>query len=148
MDDVIELENVVSDDGIRTIHLLSNLELTVEALKKYDLPGDAKIESKKEAGAYHLRASWLMQGLLKIDGEGWPAARLCVVWNFGLCTSVSKAIGKAAERYLELFGDVPDYAFVRALPKGIENGVEVGDVILFEAEWMMRRCVAVYSPGV
>lgn len=38
---------------------------------------------------------------------------------------------------------VKDNAFVRKLPGGVVNGVEVANVQLFEAEWMLRGCVAV-----
>ena len=147
MDELIELENSVSADGMRVLHLISNLEISLDDLKSYDLPVDANVDIKKEAGAYHVRASYPIHGLLRMESDGWPAAKHLVVWNYGLCESISMAIQKAADRYLELFGNVPHYAFIRTLPRGIENGKEVGDVILLEAEWMIGKCVAVYSPG-
>jgi hypothetical protein len=147
MDELIELENTVSADGMRVLHLISNLEISLDDLKSYDLPADANVEIKKEVGAFHVRASYPIHGLLRMESDGWPAAKHLVVWHFSLCESISKAIHKAAERYLELFGDVPQYAFIRRLPRGIDNGTQVGDVVLLEAEWMISKCVAVYSPG-
>ena len=147
MDELIELENSVSADGMRVLHLISNLEISLDDLKSYDLPADANVEIKKEVGAFHVRASYPIHGLLRMESDGWSTAKNLVVSNYGLCESISMAIQKAADRYLELFGSVPHYAFIRRLPQGIENGKEVGDVILLEAEWMVRKCVAVYSPG-
>jgi len=37
----------------------------------------------------------------------------------------------------------PEHAFVKVLPKGVESGVEVNGIHLFQAEWMMRDAVAV-----
>ena len=62
MDDLIELENTVSADGMRVLHLISNLEISLEDLKSYDLPADANVEIKKEVGAFHVRASYPIQG--------------------------------------------------------------------------------------
>jgi len=56
---------------------------------------------------------------------------------------VAAAACDAAGCYENIFGQRPEYAFMRTLPKGKEPGVEVGDLILFDADWMARRCVAV-----
>ncbi len=147
MDEMIELENTVSVDGMRVLHLISNLDISLDDLKSYDLPADANVEIKKEVGAFHVRASYPIHGLLRMESDGWPTAKNLVVWNYGLCESILMAIQKAADRYLELFGNVPHYAFIRRLPRGVEDGTQVGDVALLEAEWMIGKCVAVYSPG-
>lgn len=143
MDEIIELENIVSDDGMRKLHLMSNLELTVDALRKYNMPVNAKIEIKKEAGISHLNASWPISGPLVINGEGWPMPKVYVVWNLALCESVKMAMYEAMKEYEDIFSEMPQYAFVRKLPRGVENGVEVGNLMLFEADWMVRKCVAV-----
>ena len=50
---------------------------------------------------------------------------------------------EAANKYEDVFGERSQYAFVHKMPRGVENGAEVGDLMLFEAEWMVRKCVAV-----
>jgi hypothetical protein len=143
MEKIIELENIVSDDGMSAVHLVSNFDLTVDVLKKYNAPVDAKVEIKKEAGAYHLRATWAMRGALKIAAEGWPVPKIFVMWNLTGCKSVSMAIREAAAHYKNIYGVLPEYAFIRKLPGIVESGVEVDNLMLFEAEWMVRKCVAV-----
>jgi len=144
-DEVIELENVVSDVGISTVHLMSNFELTVDAIKKYHAPVDAKVEITKEIGVYHLRAEWMLRGPIQINAEGWPVPKIFVVWNLTGCESVTAAIYDAAKHYEDLYGERPDYAYMRQVPRSVDAscGVEVSDLILFEADWMVRKCVAV-----
>lgn len=143
MDEIIELENIVSDDGMCVLHLMSNLELSAEALTKYNAPANAKIEIKKEAGAHHLRATWAMRGATRVVAEGWPVPKLFVLWNLAGCQSVTDAVCDAAKYYQGVYGVLPEYAFMRKLPGRVMNGVEIGDLMLFEAEWMVRKCVAV-----
>jgi hypothetical protein len=38
---------------------------------------------------------------------------------------------------------MPGFAFVSKMPRGVENGVEVDGVMLFEAEWMPPKMVMV-----
>lgn len=143
MNDVIELENFLDDDGFRIVHLMSNMALDSDALKAYDAPADAMFEAKKEAGVYHLRAKWLICGPLVINAEGWPVPKRFVVWHLSLADSVKIALYEANKKYEDVFLERAEYAFIRKLPRGIENGIEVGNLTLFEAEWMVRKCVAV-----
>ena len=143
MNEIIELENNVSNDGMYVLHLMSNDELTADVLKKYDAPVNAKFAIEKQSGVYHLSATWPMRGALKVNAEGWPVPKMFVVWNLSGCDSVKAAMYEAAKQYQDIFGERPQYAFVRKLPRGVENGAEVGDLMLFEADWMVRKCVAV-----
>jgi hypothetical protein len=143
MNEMIELENVVSDEGISSVHLMSNFELTVDAIKKYHAPVDAKIEITNEMGVHHLRASWNLRGPIQINAEGWSVPRIFVIWSLMGYESVKAAIHDAAKYYEELYGMRPDYAYMRQLPRGVENCTEIGDLILYEVDWMVRKCVAV-----
>lgn len=143
MDDVIELENIVTDDGFRIVRLMSNMVLDANALNKYDAPDNTKIIVKKEGGVHKLWATWPICGPMYINGEGWPMPKKFVVWHLSLADSVKIALYEANKKYEDIFSERAEYAFVRTLPRGIENGVEVGNLMLFEAEWMMRKCVAV-----
>ncbi len=143
MENVIVLEDIVSGDGTRIIHLMSNFELTLDDLKIYVAPIDAHVEIKKEIGVYHLRASWPMRGPLEVCCAGWPVPMIFVVWNLAGCESVTTAIRSAAQHYQDIFGERPGYAYMRTMPKGREPGVEVDDLMLFDAEWMVSKCVAV-----
>lgn len=143
MNEIVEVENIVTDDGMCVVRLKSGFELTVDALKNYNAPVDAKIEISKEADVHHVRATWAMRGALKIDAEGWPVPKIFVMWNLTGCKSISMAIRDAAAHYENIYGVRPEYAFIRKLPGIVDNGVEVDNLMLFEAEWMARKCVAV-----
>lgn len=143
MNEIVEVENIVTDDGMCVVRLKSRFELTGDALKNYNAPVDAKIEISKEADAYHLRATWAMRGALKIAAECWPVPKIFVMWNLTGYKSVQAAMGDAAKHYQDIFGKRPEYAFMHNLPRGVEHGMEVGDLMLFKAEWMVRKCVAV-----
>ena len=84
-----------------------------------------------------------VKGPVEVLCEGWPVAKTFVMRGFAGVSSVTEALRDAARVYKEVYGSVPEYAFVRTLPRGVENGVEVDGVMLFEAEWMAPRCVAV-----
>jgi hypothetical protein len=82
-------------------------------------------------------------GPIDVHCEGWPKPKRFVIWNIAIVGSVKAALDEAAKRYEEIFGVRPQYAFIRKLPRGIESGVEVGNLLLFEAEWMVGKCIVV-----
>jgi hypothetical protein len=82
-------------------------------------------------------------GPADIKCEGWPKAKRFVLWNLTTVDSVTMALFEAARRYEEVFGVRAEFAFIRKLPRGVDNGAQVGDLMLFEAEWMAAKCVAV-----
>lgn len=65
--------------------------------------------------------------------------------------SVRAALQEAAREFERLFGGRPQFGFMRKMPKSaisdplLEGSgvVDVGDLMLLEAEWMVERCVAV-----
>lgn len=143
-DELIVLENIVDGDGMCQLHLMSNGELDVDAAKTYNAPVDAVVAITHEAGACHLRATWPVRGLMKIYSEEWPGLKIFVMWNLDGCASMSEAIRKAAKAFQDIYGRRPIHAYARQLPRGIEDGAEVGDdLMLFEADWIPRKCVAV-----
>jgi hypothetical protein len=148
MDDVIELENGINVDGFRVLRLMANVEIDEATLRKYGVPVGTPVETKREAGAFYLTATWAVCGVVEIRCEGWVEAKRFVMWHFSLCGSVRQTIYQAGKCYEELFGEQPRYAFIHKLPKdsgnGVVNGFEVGNLMLFEAEWMtINKCVAV-----
>lgn len=143
MKQITEMENIVNEDGMCVVHLMSNSELTMDSLKKYNAAPDAKVDITQEDGVHHLRATWLIRGAMKVVAEGWPRPKIFVLWSLTGCASVRTALREAAKHYQDIFGKRPEYAFTQKLPGDVENGVEVDDLMLFEAKWMSRKCVAV-----
>lgn len=137
MEEVIVVEDVVSKDCVRRLHLMSNAPIEMS------LPAEATVEQTQEAGVYHLRAEWPFQGALSIEAEGWPKAKRMVAWSFEGCINVTEALMHASVFYEQAFGCKPQYGFLRRLPNGVENGRETGPLLVFEAEWMLEKCAAV-----
>lgn len=142
MDEVI----TIKDDfdmatAKRHVHLMSNSAIT------YPLPSGSVVQATVEAGVHHLRAEIPMRGPVDIQCEGWAMPKRFVLWTWNEGERMSEIIIKAAEEYLRLFGDLPGYAFVQSLPRGIEPGRAVpfmdDEILLFNAEWMFGRSVAV-----
>lgn len=136
----IMLENFINADGLRVAHLMSNTPPS-------DLPqikeqfGEGEI--KRENGVWHFRSSAPVRGLVEIKCEGWVMPKMFVAWSLQGCASVTAALRDAAICFERSFGFRAGYAFMRTLPRGVESGVEVDDLMLFDAEWMIGKCVAV-----
>ena len=145
MEEVIVLENYVDDQCVRHVHLMSNTPFVpaehFPQIEEHDL-GEGSMTY--ELGVYHFRAKYPYHGFLEIKSDYWPKSKTMVVWSLKGCITVKVSLFDAAEEYEQLFRRRPLYAFMQKLPKGVENGVNVGDLILFQCEWMLNRCVAVF----
>jgi hypothetical protein len=170
--EVIVVDDVVSEDCVRKLHVMSNEEINLL------LPANAWIERTVEAGVYHLRAEWMYCGMLDIKPRCWPKPRRLLVWSLGVgdschrhsrhlhCTERSAvqvwrhdaasaegdgnlpslildAIKGAVEMWTKMVGWEPKFAWMHSLPKCAKWGQEVYGCILLEAKWVPRNCVAV-----
>ncbi len=149
--DVIEIENRVDDKAIRHLHLMANHELSAVDRACYAIPKDAKVRAGWEAGVWHLRAEWPYFGSLDIQPEGWNKFRRLVMRAVTKGDRISAAVHDAAMEFSRLFGRLPQYAFMRRLPKGVEPGQIImiygREVALFDCEWVPDQCVAVGGAG-
>lgn len=151
--DVIVVEDRVDMQCVRHVHLMSNTMIADEALWIYGVPQGDDMEFKHwkvmlEAGVWNYRAMYPYRGMIDI-----PAAckegkfRRLVVWSLIGSPSVRVALQEAAREFERLFGGRAKFAFIKKLPRGVENGMDIGDLSLFEAEWMLASCVAVGFKG-
>lgn len=143
MDGVIEIENSVTRDCRRMVHLMSNRELTRDDLAIYGAPEGTHAQIQQVAGAWHLQAEWPFFGAISIDAEGWPRAKRMVAWSFAGCVNVTEALMQASIHFEHTFGRKPQYGFLRSLPSGVEEGRETGPLMVYSAEWMLERAVVV-----
>lgn len=137
LDDVIIVEDVVTEDCVRKLHVMSNSEICMQ------LPCQAKVAQTVEGGVFHLRAEWMYWGMLDIKPREWPKPRRLLVWSLREGERVSDAIRAAAEMWTKAVGWEPKYVWIRSLPKGAEWCQEVYGCILLETTWIPRNCVAV-----
>lgn len=139
-DDVVVLENAVGMDGVLRVHLMSNMPVPNPH------PKFGEGQAAFEAGVHHFRLANPMHGAIHVEFEGggnWNG----VLWSFDGYANMRSAIKDALQHYLEKFGEWATYAFVAKLPKGIEDGFEVADVMMFSAEWMIPGFVLVRGQG-
>jgi len=144
---VIEvLFNDVTLEGMRHVKVVSDepLEgLTLSPLVDILAGAHRHTWMDELLGLHYLEATWPCREAVSIRCEGWPCARDTVLWKLLPGERVSEAFRDAFQIYLERFKRFPDYAFLRRMPKEIENGFEMSDVIFLEAAWMPAGCIAI-----
>lgn len=143
---VIVVEDRLDGQCVRHVHVMANAPAPLPAASPQMAPDGRNLggEWVKEAGVWHLRAVYPYRGVWEVDAaraEG--KFRRLVVWSLEGCASVKVALHDAAHEFERLFGGRAQFGFMRRLPRGAEHGMDVGDLTLFEAEWMLERCVAV-----
>lgn len=147
MNDVIELENRINEQGLRVVHLMSNRPMTATDLIGYWPPQDARIETQRQGGTYHLRAEWPHVEIVEVR----PGQKY-VLREIRKGERISEAVGAAVRDYLREFGHGPQYAYLRRLPRGVPIGYAIRylgwEIFLLQAdEWLPNGHVAVGEPG-
>jgi len=149
MDEVIEIENYIDANCVRHLHLMSNVEFGPDDLS---LPDGVPHTVTKEAGVYHLRASWKAReafaGTMR-GSDRWE--RLVVLWHID--GKISTCARDAAHEFMRVFGRVPDFAAVCKIPRAAEQSsldidIPLGDglepLALVESHDIPERFVMVY----
>ena len=132
MAEIITLENKLHADGFYRLHLMSNDSI------EYPVPAWAQVERKVDAGAHVLKAEWLYRGACEIDHS--PCDWRVIMWGMLAGDRISEQAVLAARAFRSAFGELPEFVFVRRLPKGIEIGTSIpidgGELGLFDAEFV------------
>lgn len=143
MGEVIEVENYIDGQWMRHVHFMSNDEIA-----EIDLPVYAKPVITKEAGVWHVRASWLAREAFAgtMRGED-RRERQIVLWAFQ-GERVSVCIREAAQEFWKVFCRQPEYAAMYSYPEsmGLDVDVEIdgGSVALVECADVPRQFVMVF----
>jgi len=137
MNEMIVVEDVVSEDCVRKLHVMSNAPISMQ------LPAGATVKQTQEAGVYHLRAEWPYRGVLDIKSDYWPRPKRLVVWSLIGEEHEVEAILEAIGEFDRLFGHAPGFIFLRRLPSDVEHGKDLFGMVFLETEWMLEKCVAV-----
>ena len=147
MNDVIELENRIDEQGMRVVHLMANRPLTATDLIGYWPPEGARVETAREAGVHHLRAEWPYVHIIEVR----PGQQY-VLRDIRKGERISEAVGAAVRDYLRAFGHGPQYAYLRRMPRSVPIGYAIRylgwEIFLLQAdEWLPEGQVAVGEPG-
>jgi len=86
-----------------------------------------------------------LRGALELTAEGWPKPKRFGVWRLMKEDGfrVSEVIDLISRWYFVQTHRMPNYAFMKCFPKDVENGFELNDVMLMQAEWALDQCVMV-----
>lgn len=131
------LEDLITLDGARRLKVVSDRRLT--DLSVPDYAKDCKnVRTWQDAdlGLHYLEMTYPYRGPAEVLLECWPKKRRMVIWAL-LGQRVSRAMQEAAIMYASTFARWPGYAFIRKLPRKVENGVEVDGVMLLQTEWAL-----------
>ncbi len=143
MDDVIEVENYIDEKWMRHVHLLSNDENA-----EVNLPVYASPVITKEAGVWHVRASWAAREAFAGTMRGGDRIeRQIVLWAFQ-GERVSVCIRNAAREFWKVFSRQPDFAAMNSYPDamGLDKDIEIdgGSVALVECADVPKQFVMVF----
>lgn len=132
------LVNELLADGTRRVRVVSD-----QAPVPYHIGDQAAVRSwdDEALGLHYLEVTWPCMDVVHVQLEGMPKCRKMLVWKFLPGERVSQVIRYVADWYFAQTHHRPQYAFVRSLPAGVENGQEVDGVMLMEAEWALPGCV-------
>lgn len=140
------LLNDVTLDGMRRVRVASDLDAS--SLPAF-VPLSAKVRtwSDDALGLHYLEATWPCRELIMVKCEAWKCSYPLVVWKLAPGERVSEAFQAAFRIWAEKYKACPDFAFMRRLPKTIENGFEMYGSFFFEADWVPPGCIAVGNGG-
>lgn len=142
------LFNDVTLEGMRRVKVVSDSPIDAASLPVItSASASMRTWSDELLGLHYLEATWACRGPVVIRCEGWVCAKLMVLWKLEPGQRVSEAFRDAYPVYLESFHIFPDHAFMRRLPREIDNGFELSGVMFIEAEWVPAGCIVLGNGG-
>jgi hypothetical protein len=86
-----------------------------------------------------------LRGGLEVICDGWEKPRRFGVWRLMKEDGfrVSTVIEFLSGWYFTTTHRRPGFVFMKNLPRNAESGLQVADLMLFEAEWALDKCVMV-----
>ena len=140
--------NQLMNDGMCQVKLLSDTPVRPARMLRF-VPTPAL--DFAEVNCYDTAALCLFYGEVKypvrevveMRCEGWILPRQMVVWKLMPGERMSEELKLACAYYFQHFFRYPTFAFVRNLPRDIGSEVEVGRVLLLQAEWAIPGCLMV-----
>lgn len=141
--------NCLGHDGMRFMKVISDAEFGQPVRYFPRIPEEGRKIFQVTFGRdelldlFSMELTWPIFGPWEVAYDGPRKFRRLMMANYAYAGKVSDVIERARVEYFALTHFAPGYAFVRELPKGAEDGMDVHGLLMFQAEWMPGRCVAV-----
>lgn len=142
--------NELRHDGMRRVRLVADFPLSMPTLRWLRLvPAAArsKVQTVDQhdqlLGIFSMELTWPVFEPYEVFIYGPKRFRRLMMVHFSFAERVSECIRLGVEAFWCGTHLHPRYAFIRALPRGSEDAMEVHGVQLLEAEWMPAQCVAI-----
>ena len=145
------IENKLTEDGYRQIKLVCDVAVKEQRMMRF-IPAAARVHAQircydtSALSLFYGEARWPVRGeIVDVYFEGLEIKRFrrLVAWKIMPGERMSEEIAKARCAFIDLFARWPQYAFTRTLPKSVESGIEVEDVMLMQAEWALPGCLLI-----
>lgn len=146
MSDVMVLEDMINAAWVHQVKLMAR---DASAFDEYPFPQHAALKKYEDnIHLYHLEATWPLRELVRlpIPAAGSNVYQLLVAWWIGDGT-VRRSMLDAGMAFAVEFGADPQFAFIREIPMGAQEFMEVGGICLGQAEWVPVGFLVVTSGG-
>lgn len=145
------LMDEVTEEGMRHVKVVSDAPLSApfgfaafpQLPTSTEIGGSVKCWDDEMLDLHYLEAEYPMRGFVDVHFEGMSKFRRLVLYKFTKRERVSEIVSYVADWFFVQTGHRPQYAFLRELPRGAENGMEVDGVMVMQAEWALSGCVMV-----
>jgi hypothetical protein len=134
------VKNEISLDGMRTVRVVSDLCPIPFPVKE---GANVRRWDDELLGLHYVEMEYPSMDFVDVHFEGMEQFRRLLVWMFLPGERVSKVVEFAANWYFQQTHHRPQFAFMKRLPQGAENGTEVDGCILIQAEWALDGCVMI-----
>src|SRR5690349_18347446 len=98
---------------------------------------------RTQLGCLYFSITSFVQGVMEVHLDGFLSFRRLLRWLLLPGDRVSKMIEFAADWYVVQTHRRPQYCFIKHLPSGASNGIEIEDCMVMEAEWALDGCLMI-----
>jgi len=140
--------NRLTVEGVRELKLLSDQPVEARRLCRF-IPtpalefAEVRVYDTAALSLFYGEARWAARDAVDIQLPGWVKARRLVVWKLTPSERVSQAMEEARLYYFQLFMRHPRFAFIRRLPRALDEEWEQNGLMLMECEWALMNCLMV-----
>lgn len=134
------VKSEISQSGMRTVRVVSDLSPIPFPVQE---GACVKTWDDELLGLHYVEMTFPSQGFVDVHLEGQPKFRRLLVWMMLPGERVSKVIEFAADWYFQQTHRKPNYCFMKRLPAGASNGIEIENCMVMEAEWALDGCLMI-----